>query len=64
LEFERAASLRDRIDEVRATLASAERLGVGSAAEMSVAAHAVRAAAPGRKAPARRRSKRRYGAGR
>ena len=28
LEFERAASLRDRIDEVRATLAAAEKVGV------------------------------------
>ena len=29
LEFERAASLRDRIDEVRLTLAAAETMGVG-----------------------------------
>jgi excinuclease UvrABC nuclease subunit len=30
LEFERAASLRDRIDEVRSTLATAGVLGVGT----------------------------------
>jgi excinuclease ABC subunit B len=32
LEFERAASLRDRIDEIRSTLATAERLGLAGAA--------------------------------
>ena len=31
LEFERAALLRDRIDEVRSTLAVAAKLGVGAA---------------------------------
>src|SRR5262249_37638536 len=30
LEFERAASLRDRIDEVRSTLAAASEIGVGA----------------------------------
>jgi excinuclease ABC subunit B len=32
LEFERAASLRDRIDEIRSMLAAAEAMGVGAAA--------------------------------
>jgi len=40
LEFERAASLRDRIEDVRATLASAERMGL-------TPAEAGAAAAPG-----------------
>ncbi|TMQ66188.1 MAG: excinuclease ABC subunit UvrB [Candidatus Eisenbacteria bacterium] len=34
LEFERAASLRDRIDEVRATLAAAEKVGVRGVASV------------------------------
>jgi excinuclease ABC subunit B len=34
LEFERAASLRDRIEDVRATLAMAGKMGVGANAEM------------------------------
>ncbi|MFI5371549.1 MAG: excinuclease ABC subunit UvrB [Candidatus Eisenbacteria bacterium] len=33
LEFERAASLRDRIDEIRSTLAAAAGMGVGAGAE-------------------------------
>jgi len=32
LEFERAASLRDRIDELKSTLAGIEKLGVSAAA--------------------------------
>jgi excinuclease ABC subunit B len=36
LEFERAASLRDSIDEVRATLAAAERLGLEGSANAVV----------------------------
>ena len=51
LAFERAASLRDRIDEVRQTLAAAEEMGLAGAG----------AAGPkGRKEP--RRGKRRFGA--
>jgi excinuclease ABC subunit B len=38
LEFERAASLRDRIDDVRAALETAGRLGLGDAAAGAVAA--------------------------
>jgi excinuclease ABC subunit B len=55
LEFERAASLRDRIDEIRATLAAADRMGVHGA-ELPAAAGAVRDAAPRRRTrePARR----------
>ena len=52
LEFEQAASLRDRIDEVRATMAAADRMGVHGA-EFGVAADAVRDAAPRRKPPPR-----------
>jgi excinuclease ABC subunit B len=35
LEFERAASLRDRIDEIRHTLAAAENMGLGGSAVRS-----------------------------
>ena len=48
LEFERAASLRDRIDEVRATMEVAERMGV-QGSELQSAADAIRDAAPRRR---------------
>ena len=48
LEFEQAASLRDRIDEVRAMMAAAGRMGV-QGDELGAAAAAVRDAAPRRK---------------
>jgi excinuclease ABC subunit B len=52
LEFERAASLRDRIDEVRSTLAAAAEIGVG----------ATTATRPKRGSPRdSKRSKRRFG---
>jgi excinuclease ABC subunit B len=50
LEFERAASLRDRVEEVRATLAAAERMGIHGAGPDAAA----RAAAPRRGGPAGR----------
>ena len=52
LEFERAASLRDRIDDIRSTLQVAERMGVRGAGELASAAAAVRDGAP-RRRPAR-----------
>ena len=48
LEFERAASLRDRIDEVRATMEVADRMGV-KGGELGAAANAMRDAAPRRR---------------
>ena len=48
LEFECAASLRDRIDEVRATMEVAERMGV-QGSELQSAADAIRDAAPRRR---------------
>jgi len=49
LEFERAASLRDRIEEIRSTLAAAERMGVSNAQELQSAAIAAASAAPRRR---------------
>ena len=61
LEFERAASLRDRIDEVKATLEAAERMGVRGG-ELKSAALAVRDAAPRRRTPKEpRRNRRKFG---
>ncbi len=61
LEFERAASLRDRIDDVRATLAAAARLGVGAAPGRT----ATRGREPRGRVPSEpRRIKRRFGADR
>jgi hypothetical protein len=37
LEFERAASLRDRIDEIRSALVTAARLGVGGSGSEATA---------------------------
>ena len=60
LEFERAASLRDRIEEIRMALASAERMGMTPAEAGSAAAGGARrgAASPGsprgRRRPGRR----------
>ncbi|HEY2954322.1 MAG TPA: excinuclease ABC subunit UvrB [Candidatus Eisenbacteria bacterium] len=56
LEFERAASLRDRIEEVRATLANAERMGL-------TPAESAAGAAAGGPEGARRASAARRGAG-
>jgi excinuclease ABC subunit B len=53
LEFERAASLRDRIEDVRATLVMAGQMGVGAPAERA------RRGAPDANEP--RRIKRRFG---
>jgi excinuclease UvrABC nuclease subunit len=53
LEFERAASLRDRIEDVRATLVMAGQMGVGAPAE--------RARRGGADANEPRRIKRRFG---
>src|SRR4029079_13063864 len=49
LEFERAASLRDRIEEIRSTLAAAERMGVSNAQELQSAAIAAASASTGRR---------------
>jgi excinuclease ABC subunit B len=57
LEFEQAASLRDRIDEVRATLAAAGRMGLPDG-DLSAAAAAVRDAAPRRRNAPKRARKR------
>ncbi len=51
LEFERAASLRDRVDEIRSTLAAADRMGVRGGGELRDAALAVRDRAPGGAGP-------------
>ena len=48
LEFERAASLRDRIDDVRSTLAAAEKIGVGMTRGRSPTAGGAGAAKGGR----------------
>jgi len=56
LEFERAASLRDRMDDVRAALASAERMGLTSAETAgSSSAGGRRGPGRGRSRPGRRR---------
>ncbi len=48
LEFERAASLRDRIEDVRSTLAAAERIGVGAASPGQRASRSRRRMGPDR----------------
>jgi excinuclease ABC subunit B len=58
LEFERAASLRDRIEEIRATVQAAEKLGMQASG--SVTAMAARDAGLGRKREPRR-TRRRFG---
>jgi hypothetical protein len=58
LEFERAASLRDRIDDVRAAVAGAERMGLTPAEAGSAAVRRPGAAAGGRSAPGRSRPRR------
>jgi excinuclease ABC subunit B len=64
LEFERAASLRDRIDDVRSALVSAERMGLTPAEASGAAAGGARRTAAatrgagsprGRRRPGRRR---------
>jgi len=55
LEFERAASLRDRLEEVQATLAAASKIGIGGPSAK---------AAAGRGSHPPRRMKRRFGPGR
>jgi excinuclease UvrABC nuclease subunit len=55
LEFERAASLRDRIEEVRMALASAERMGLSTTAAGAAAAPGARRATAMRGGPPRGR---------
>ena len=58
LEFERAASLRDRIEDVRAALATAARMGLTPAAAGAAGGArrgAQRGSPPGRRRPGRGR---------
>ena len=55
LEFERAASLRDRIEEVRAALVAAARMGVGGAETAAATRRGTRAGTPGSSGSRRRR---------
>ncbi len=61
LEFERAASLRDRIDEVRATLGAAERMGLTAGEGARAVATAAEDRGGHRRDREPRRIKRRFG---